>query len=65
MKVKQLIEKLNSLDPEAEVFTYIQEAEEFGKCSEAFEAKPEDLPYAKGDQPNHDGTMVLISGWCI
>ena len=64
MKVKELIESLNKLDPEAEVLNYVEEAEEYGNTSSIKVINSQDeMPYSKGDTPEFKGNLVLISGW--
>lgn len=66
MIVKELIEKLQAVNQEADVLTYIEEAEEYGKTTnlKVFTAdQQEEMPYAKGDKPVIERETVLISGW--
>ena len=68
MKVKDLIAQLENENPEAEVMTYIGEADEYGKILEVKSYKKDDkdeLPYAGGDYPKIKTELVLIQGWII
>lgn len=68
MTVEQLVEKLYTLDPGADVLIYIDEAEDYGSCDKVELFTPErqkDLPYAKGDVPKLKKPTVLISGWVM
>jgi hypothetical protein len=68
MKVRHLIEELSKQDQNAEVVTYIDEAEEYGNVNKVeFIKRQSDLYYAKGDQPKlkdkpYEGKVVLIYG---
>jgi hypothetical protein len=65
MKVSQLITLLQKEDPDADVLTYIQEVEEYGRVDRVNSFEPDqqkDLPYAKGDVPKIKNRLVLIQG---
>ena len=65
MKVKELKELIDKLDQEATVLLYIDEAEEFGALERIKLFTPEnadELPYAKGDQPEITGPTALLVG---
>ena len=66
MKVKKLINLLSKEDPNAEVLTYVEEAEEYGETTslETFDVNEKDnMPYAKSDVPDIKSKTVLIKGW--
>lgn len=65
MTVKELIIKLQDLDPDAEVLTYIEEAEEYGGVDQVKVFSPsvsDDMPYSKGDILDLTHDTILIIG---
>lgn len=67
MKVKDLIEELNKLDPELEVVNYVATGEDCDPLASVnvFDNDTEKLPYVKGDWPemNGDKVVVLFGGY--
>ena len=65
MNVKQLKAKLADAPDDQEVLIYIDGEECYGSCSSVdvnMDVK-EDGPYAKGDKPDEDDPICLISGY--
>ena len=64
MKVKNLIELLKKQDSEAEVLTYIDQTEMYGKTERVILYTDVDkMPYSKTDKPQIKDNIVLIEGW--